>query len=60
MFINCGTLLDMNGIILCFRGATTTKLMVVSVCVVMVQYTVVVVVVVVVEKVMTQIRTKEL
>jgi hypothetical protein len=53
----------MKGIILCcFRGATTTKLMVVSVCGLMVQYTfvvvVVVVVVVVLEKVMTQIRPK--
>jgi len=39
----------MQGTILCcFRGATTTKLMVVSVCGPMVQYTVVVVVVVVV------------
>jgi len=45
----------MKGIILCFRGATTTKLIVVSVCGLMVQYTVFVVVVVV-EKVMTQIR----
>ena len=47
-------------ILCCFRSATTTKLMVVSVYGPMVQYTVVVVVVVVIEKVMTQIRPKGL
>jgi len=50
----------MQGTILCcFHGATTTKLMVVSLCGPMVQYTIVVVVVVV-EKVMTQIMPRGL